>query len=317
MAFPFPYGEIRPDLHVHTNASDGELSPAQVLEVAAQRNVNLLAITDHDTLSGLDAAQAGPIPAGMHLLPGVEVSAGGETEVHILGYGVHSGMKRLVQMLSDMRLEREERAERMVARLSRLGLPIALTDVASPQAQSLGRAHIGRALMKKGLVDSLPEAFEKYLSPGRPGYEPRRRLKVSQVVQLLREEGAVPVIAHPGLMKMEHADFSCLLTEWKDAGLMGLEVYHPAHPPASLKSWEDLAHRHGLLVTGGSDFHGADGRHPDIGAMLPLWPEAFRDAQELLSALDALRAEAQGDDKSGAGLKRSASASIEPLLYPR
>ena len=275
----------RPDLHVHTNASDGQYTPREVLALARDKGINLLAITDHDTLDGLAGAQTLANGTGIQIIPGVEISAGGETEVHILGYGVHNGMKPLMEMLFEMRREREERVGKMVTRLQRIGLPIGLEDIAPPQTDSLGRAHIGRALVKKGITQTLYEAFEKYLSPGRPGYEPRRKLLVTQVVRLLRENGVVPVIAHPGLLKMDPSDFQTLLAVWMDAGLMGIEAYHPSHLPGMVSYWDDLARKKGLLVTGGSDFHGEDGRHLDIGSMLPVWPNAHQDALMLQKAI--------------------------------
>lgn len=271
-----------PDLHVHTDASDGQFSPLQVIGLAKGKGVNLLAITDHDTLDGLSKIMEQASDIDMDILPGVEISAGGDNEVHILGYGINEGMKRLHALLQDMRREREERVRRMIEKLRTLGMPIDLSEIASPQADSLGRAHIGRAMVRKGLADSIYDAFEKYLSPGRPGFEPRPKRKVSQVVRLLREEGAVPVIAHPGLLKMEPEDLRPLLYEWKEEGLMGLEAYHPAHLPAMTRTWDSLARKCGLLVTGGSDFHGQDGRHLDIGAMLPHWPAANEDVHKLL-----------------------------------
>ena len=274
-----------PDLHVHTSASDGQFSPEQVVTLARERNVNLLAITDHDTLDGFAQMKDRLPPGDMRIIPGVEISAGGDTEVHILGYGVHTGMKRLMDMLLTMREERMERAAKILSRLTRLGLDIDLSEITPQALGSLGRAHIGRAMVQKGLVSSLYEAFEKYLSPGRPGFEPRRKLKVTQVVRLLKEEGAVPVVAHPGLLKMEMGELRPLLREWMDAGLMGLEAYHPSHLPNMIQTYDRLARENGLLVTGGSDFHGEDGRHPEIGSMLPHWPTAAEDVQDLLDAL--------------------------------
>lgn len=274
--------QYRPDLHVHTDASDGQFTPAQVIGLAMEKGVNLLAITDHDTLDGLYQIQMLSLEADIDILPGVEISAGGDNEVHILGYGIHEGMKRLMGLLADMRREREERVRRMILKLQQLGMSIDLEEIASPQVDSLGRAHIGRAMVKKGMADNLYDAFEKYLSPGRPGFEPRPKRKVSQVVRLLRDEGAVPVIAHPGLLKMEPEVIRPLLNEWKSEGLMGLEAYHPAHLPAMTRTWDDLARKTGLLVTGGSDFHGQDGRHMDIGAMLTHWPSAGEDVFKLL-----------------------------------
>jgi predicted metal-dependent phosphoesterase TrpH len=280
-----PSSVLFPDLHVHTSASDGQFSPEQVITFARERNVNLLAITDHDTLDGFLQVKDKLPPGGMKIIPGVEISAGGGTEVHILGYGVHTGMKRLMDMLQDMREERRERAAKMVGRLTRLGLDIDLAEIAPLADGSLGRAHIGRAMVQKGLVGSLYEAFEKYLSPGRPGFEPRRKLKVTQVLRLLTEEGAVPVVAHPGLMKMELGELRPLLYEWMDAGLLGLEAYHPSHLPNMIQAYDRLARENGLLVTGGSDFHGEDGRHPEIGFMLSHWPAAAEDAKTFMDAL--------------------------------
>ncbi len=279
------YTNARPDLHVHTDASDGQYTPAQVIGMAADKGINLLAITDHDTIDGLERAQAAAVQTGIGLIPGVEISAGGNNEVHILGFGIHSGMTRLISLLQDMRREREERIHKMVERLKSIGLSIGLDEIAPPQAQSLGRAHIGRAMVKMGMVDSLYDAFDKYLSPGRPGYEPRPKRMVSQVIRLMREEGAAPVVAHLGLLKMDPQDVRLLLIEWKDAGLLGLEAYHPAHLPAMLKTWDEMARSLQLIVTGGSDFHGQDGRHMDIGAMLPHWQSAGEDILELLEVI--------------------------------
>ena len=276
------FTQLRPDLHVHTDASDGQYSPVQVIGMAQEKGINILAITDHDTIDGLERAQAAATQTGIQLIPGVEISAGGDNEVHILGFGIHSGMQRLISLLQDMRFEREERVRKMVEKLKSLGLSISLDEIAPPQAESLGRAHIGRAMVKKGMVDSLYDAFDKYLSPGRPGFEPRPKRKVSQVIRLMREEGAVPAIAHPGLLKMDPQDVRLLLKEWKDEGLLGLEAYHPSHLPAMTKVWDDMARSLRLIVTGGSDFHGQDGRHMDIGAMLPYWHSAGEDICELL-----------------------------------
>lgn len=276
---------IFPDLHTHTNLSDGQFPPERVIALAREHGVNLLAITDHDTLDGFLSIGDKLLPEGIKIIPGVELSAGGDTEVHILGYGVHAGMKRLMALLHDMREERRARAAKMVLRLNRLGMDVDLAEISPGAAGSLGRVHIGRAMVQKGLVGSLHEAFEKYLSPGRPGFEPRRKLKVTQVVRLLTEEGAVPSVAHPGLLKLEMGDFKLLLREWMDAGLQGLEVYHPAHVPALIPAFDRLARENRLLVTGGSDFHGEDGRHPQIGAMLPHWPAAGEDARALLEAM--------------------------------
>ncbi len=282
------FTDPRPDLHVHTDASDGQYAPARVIGMAQEKGINVLAITDHDTIDGLERAQSAAAQAGILLIPGVEISAGGDNEVHILGFGIHSGMKRLFSLLQDMRFEREERVRKMVEKLKDLGLSIGLDEIAPPQAQSLGRAHIGRAMVKRGIVDSLYDAFDKYLSPGRPGFEPRPKRKVSQVIRLMREEGAAPAIAHPGLLKMDSQDVRLLLAQWKDEGLLGLEAYHPSHLPAMTKVWDGMARSLHLIVTGGSDFHGEDGRHLDIGAMLPHWHTAREDIFELLEVIGLL-----------------------------
>ncbi|MBQ8536073.1 MAG: hypothetical protein IJ461_01530 [Clostridia bacterium] len=269
------------DLHVHSTASDGLFSPAQLFEMGREAGLAFMALTDHDTLEGLSAWPADA--AGPRLIPGVEISCTLSCDIHLLAYGVSPRMTELNAFLSRMRQERAERFEIMVDKLNQQGLCIALNQIPLPPSGSVGRAHLARALFESGQVSSLQEAFNRYLAPGRPAYVPRPKRSPKEVICLLRELGAVPVIAHPGLYGFEEAAFYSLLVEWKQAGLMGLEVYHSANRPP--QPYEAMARSLQLLVTGGSDFHGMDGSHSPLGSQCALWSAAHEDLHALLAAL--------------------------------
>ena len=276
---------VRPDLHAHTTASDGRLSPAQVALRAKEAGVTLLSVTDHDALEGLPEAAAAAQNAGIGFLPGVEISAGEDSRVHVLGYGVSADMRALSGLLESMRADRENRALEMLSRLCALGMPLPHGEILRGDGTSVGRPRIAREMIRAGYVGSMVEAFEKYLAEGRPAYVPRKKRAAAEVIALLRAEGAVPVLAHPGLLHLDQTAFMPLLAQWKEAGLAGLEVYHPVHPPETLPAWDALARAQGLLVTGGSDFHEPGEGFSPLGCMVNLWPRAGEDAEALRSAV--------------------------------
>ena len=275
---------LQADLHIHTTASDGVFTPSKVVLRAKEKGISLLAVTDHDTVAGLEEAKSCALANGMQFLPGVELSAGGKAEVHVLGYGVKDDNERLNAFLADMRNERMERAAQMLEKLRALHMPLEMSDIPRDENNALGRPLIARAMIAKGYVQSVQQAFDQYLGSGRPAYVPRRKIEVSEAVSLLSDIGAVPVLAHPSLIRMEAAELKTAVCEWLDAGLRGIEIYHPAMTHESRMTWLSFAHRHQLLVTGGSDFHAIGDKHADIGEMVAGWKNCSEDAEKLLDA---------------------------------
>ncbi len=271
------------DLHLHTTASDGTDSPRKLVELAAQKGFEVIAITDHDTMSGVDEAQQAGRELGVRVISGVEISAGGDTEVHVLGYAMKH-TENLIRVLEKMRSERSRRMEKMVARLNAIGVPIDLESVTDLAEESVGRAHLARVLVAQGAVKDTKEAFSRYLSPGRPGYVAREKLTVTQAVELIASAGGIPVIAHPG---QNHGDMVWMKERFaalKDAGLRGIEAYHMAHSQQQAICFARIAKELGLLVTGGSDYHGMV-KTVDIGDGMQYWKNREADIERFLAAL--------------------------------
>lgn len=268
------------DLHTHTTASDGTDTPAQLIERAARGGFGLIAVTDHDTLSGLDEAESAGRARGVRVIPGVEISAGEEIEVHVLGYGIRD-REPLEQALSGMREARRARMRKMIEKLRDLGIEVDRERVAALSGDSVGRPHLARALVEMGCVRDVREAFFRYLSPGRPAYVPREKLTVAQAIHLLRSAGALPVIAHPGQNKGAAFWMSDRLAAMKKEGLMGLEAYHMAHTQAECQAFDRMARRLGLLVTGGSDYHGLV-KQIELGDGMQYWTTREQDLEAFL-----------------------------------
>jgi len=251
------------DLHTHTVASDGTLTPRALVAEAAKRGLRVLAITDHDSTDGLAEAidEAGHHPP-LTLVPGIEINCDVEgAEIHILGYCMDYEAAWFQDFCRAQRRERRARVHRMADRLAELGLPIDVERVfALVQEGSAGRPHVARVMVERGYVKSVREAFDKYLAAGKPAHVPRKKLTPEDAVRLLRRAGGVPVFAHPGL-----ADRDELIPAFVAAGLMGIECYYPEHSPAQRGAYLDLCRDHGLLGTGGSDFHGPPVRAAVLG----------------------------------------------------
>ena len=258
-----PPGPSRIDLHTHTARSDGLLEPADLLAQAAAVGVRLLAITDHDTLAGVREIVAdGAVPAGLELLPGIELNAVvrdrpelRESEVHVLGLGLDLDDESLEATLALQRDGRRTRYLRMVEQLATIGLPIddALEALpATGEDDALGRPRVARAMIAKGYVASIEEAFQRYLSRGRPGYVPRQGLGPLEAIRAIRSAGGVASLAHFS----EAPDQPSLIAELKDAGLGGIEVYYRTFDAPTVLTMEAFAAAHGLIATGGSDYHG-------------------------------------------------------------
>ena len=256
------------DLHAHTTASDGSLSPTELVEKAARLGLEALAVTDHDTIAGLAEAVAAAKDRSIELIPGVELSVEDESgRFHMLGYGVDPGNALLLTTLERLRAARARRNDRIMDRVRELGLPIAWDDVlrqAGDGGEVVARPHFAAALIEKGAAASVSEAFDRYLSPGRPLYFPKSVLSPAEAAGYLHQSGAVAVMAHPGLSKWsDPARLQARLEELRaDAGLDGLEVYYNKHETAQEEAYAAVAERVGLFATGGSDFHGTP--KPDV-----------------------------------------------------
>lgn len=271
------------DLHIHTTDSDGTDSPTQVVESAKAAGFYAIAITDHDTLGGIAEGMAAGERVGLRVIPGCEISAGGVSEVHVLGYGLMPGCG-IDELLSDMRNERFRRMELMIDRLHERGIEIDMERVKSYTNGPVGRAHLARALLEGGYVTSIKDAFNKYLAPGAVAYVPRRKLETRVVISMIRDCGGVPIVAHPGRGCSDTFWLEECLRTWKKRGLMGVEAYHPAHGLSMARALDRMARRNGLLVTGGSDYHGGV-KIQKIGDGLIGWKRMEQDYKELENAI--------------------------------
>jgi predicted metal-dependent phosphoesterase TrpH len=245
---------MRLDLHLHTNASDGQHTPAELIEIVRRYRLDAIAITDHDTTDGIDAARRAAYPAPV-IITGIEMSAEDEQgDVHILGYCLNPEHAELQRRLHDFRQQRETRGQKIVERLTALGMPIEWARVQAIACDaSIGRPHIARALVEAGHVESVRDAFDRYLYNGGPAYVARYRLSPEESIALIHEAGGVAVMAHPALVP----DYRAMVQRLLPAGLDGVEVYHPDNNENVRLNLRGMAQQHGLLITGGSDFHGA------------------------------------------------------------
>ncbi|MEB3290322.1 MAG: PHP domain-containing protein [Leptolyngbya sp.] len=238
------------DLHNHTTYSDGTLSPADLVQEAITAGVKALAITDHDTLAGWDEAIAAAGKA-LEIVPGVELSTTDNgRSLHVLGF--YPNREALNPALQDRLTVRRERAAAMVERLAALGYPITLPAMEANRAP--GRPHLAAAMVAAGYAESMNEVFDRWLGDRGPAYVPYAEFSAAEGIRLLRNCGAVPVWAHPYLFR--GGTVETVLPRLVDAGLMGIEVYHPSHSPSDVRRLEEWCQHYGLIQTGGSDYHG-------------------------------------------------------------
>jgi len=275
---------IRPDLHLHSTASDGVYTPTVLVQHLQRADITCFSLTDHDTMSGLEEAENAAYQRGIAFLPGVEISTEGEAEVHILGYGVNKDDAVLLSFFDKFVKERIQRIGAMGEKLEKMGFSLDMEAIFASAGHSIGRPHLARAMAACGYVKSVSEAFDRYLGDGKPAFVPRSKIEASYAISLLKSRGAVPVLAHPALIQWPIERFLPLLHTWMDAGLMGIEVYHPSARGEYAK-WDRLARKNELLVTGGSDFHDQDPRHGQLGETIGQWSCACADAWALFRSV--------------------------------
>ena len=255
------------DLHVHTSASDGTMTPEEAVLLAARSGLKAIAVTDHDTVDGVAEALATGAKAGLEVVPGIEISVDYNGEMHILGYYVNSLNDGFREGLANLSRYRAQRNPQIINKLRKLNFHITLEDVSKVAgAGVVGRPHFARAMLQKGYVHSLDEAFDLYLGAGRAAYVKKERLTPNEGIQLIALAGGIPVLAHPKYLKIKGGQgLAGLLPELIGYGLKGIEVFYTSHTPAETREYAKLAALHGLLMTGGSDFHGANKPEITIG----------------------------------------------------
>ena len=248
---------IEADLHTHSTASDGELDPSEIISLAASKGLKAVSLTDHDTLKGLAPAMEAGNRHGIRVIPGVEIGAAFEPGMlHILGYfpAFPVGME---DALEGMQQARINRVPKIIRKLNELGVMLTREDVLETAGDSqIGRPHIAKALLKKGFVRFFDEAFDKYLSKGKKAYVPKEKISWEEAVSLIRQHGGLPVLAHPYTLGLSEAGLRDLVREMKRTDLTGIEVHYPDHTPEQTSLYMRIADDSGLIITGGSDFHG-------------------------------------------------------------
>lgn len=256
------------DLHLHTTASDGTLNPADLVALAKDKGFSAIAVTDHDTTAGLAEALAAGAKLKIEVIPGIELSTlSGDREVHILGYYPDPANKGLQDMLFKMIEARKNRAVYMVEKLNRLGYAVELSRVKEiAGTEFIGRPHIARALLEKGYIKEISEAFcEDFIGRSGKAYVERFKLSPSEGIAILMKAGAIPVLAHPGFLSQGPPLSEEEIMPLVENGLSGIEIYYSKHSTDQEDYYKKVAAKHNLLITGGSDCHGQPGAENSLG----------------------------------------------------
>ncbi len=246
------------DLHVHSSFSDGSETPENLVKMARAAHVAAIALTDHDSARGVPDFLAACRAEDVTGIAGIEVSANVEEgTLHILGLGIDAGNEALAESLDEVLQGREERNMRILAKLQELGFNLSFDEVREIAGEDvIGRPHFAQVMVARGWVDSVGDAFDRYLGKGCPAYVDRFRLQPEEAVALIRGAGGVPVVAHPTTITDDFAELGKAIKGLADVGVRGIEAYYTGHYPETTLECLRLAKRYGLLVTGGSDFHG-------------------------------------------------------------
>jgi predicted metal-dependent phosphoesterase TrpH len=256
------------DLHCHTKASDGSLTPTQLVELAVESDIHALGIADHDTLGGVAEAVEVGEKHSLCVIPGIELSVNSPWgSLHLLGYFSKPDPRNVGARVAEIQSFRQHRNPKIVEKLQALGIPITLDDVTQAAGgEVVGRPHFARVLLKMGAVHSTQEAFNRYLKKGAPAYVDRDRLDIEEAIGLILADQGIPVLAHPGLIPVpQDSDWEGVIRTFAAMGGGGVEAYAPVHSRTFTQKMLELAKRYDLLVTGGTDFHGDAKPHLQIG----------------------------------------------------
>lgn len=251
------------DLHTHSIASDGSMTPAELVRHAKESGLSAAALTDHDTIDGIGEALEEGKRIGFEVIAGVEISLDFDTEMHMLGYFFRDNYLNIEPMLDRLRMNREERNPKMIKKLNELGFDITLEEVrAEAKGKVVARPHIASVMVKKGYIKSIREAFDKYISSGKPAYVKKDRLTPEEGINEILRAGGIPVLAHPIYLGLSFSKLDELLSRLAAAGLKGIEAYYVDNSTDDTGNLLRLAIKHDIIPTGGSDFHGTF--KPDI-----------------------------------------------------
>lgn len=259
MAKGLEKGDIMIDLHCHTTASDGLLSPRDLVICAKKESITVLAIADHDTVAGLDEAMHTAKDIGISLIPAIELSLDFPTgDLHLLGYGIDYHNQDFINRIQKLKSVREERIAKIIKKLNDIKMDLTIEDVKKESEGAVpGKPHVARALVKKSYADDVTSAINKFLNKGMPGYVVKKKIKPEEGFQIIRNAGGLPVLAHPKSMKcIDDSEYERIIESFINYGLVGIEVYASMHEDEDVKIFNGIARRHNLVATGGSDFHG-------------------------------------------------------------
>lgn len=246
------------DLHVHTTASDGQYTPTQIIEKAVSKNIRALAITDHDTVDGLEEAKIAAKQNDIILVPGIELNITyTKGEFHLLGLGLKQISPSLKEVIENLIINRNKRNEEIVSRMQSDGVQITLEELENKFPDTvIGRPHIAQILVEKKVVKNRQQAFNQYLANGRKWYVQRVGTNLDEAIIAIKDSGAIPILAHPMSLYQSWGKLPDLIKDYKERGVMGLEAFHPGARVSECYRLEELAHKLNMIVTGGSDFHG-------------------------------------------------------------
>lgn len=255
------------DLHVHSNVSDGTYTPTELVEYALKKGLAAMALTDHDTVDGVEEAVKAAENTGMELIPGVELSAEYRgRDIHVLGLYLDYTSEKFLSYLKEFKETRDARNVKMAERLTAHKMPVTVEELREEYGDAvLTRAHFAKLLKKKGFVNSYDEAFVRFLGDDKPCYVPRERITPEGAIKLIHEAGGIAVLAHPLLYHLGMDELEVLIKRLKDCGLDGIEAVYSMNKGRDERRMKELAEKFDLLITGGSDFHGATKPHIDLG----------------------------------------------------
>ena len=246
------------DLHVHTTASDGQYTPAQIIQKAAEKNIKVIAITDHDTTAGLSEAREAGKQLGVTVVGGIEINITFPTgEFHLLGLGLKEPSKSLNIIVENVIKNRFDRNKQIIEKMNEDGVPLTLEELETDfPGTVIGRPHFAAELVKHGVVKTRQQAFDQYLARGRKWYVPRICTNLDEAIVAIRESGGVPVVAHPMSLYLSWGKLPDMLQDCYDKGVVGIEAFHPGARVTECLRLEELGRKIGFIITAGSDFHG-------------------------------------------------------------